>query len=243
MKEVKLITETIANIVFPPRCINCGGFITSQGNLCQNCWRHITFSTNPACDICGYPFEFTVRGITLCAECVANRPLYNKARFVFNYDDTTRSLITRFKYNDKTHYVHSFAKWLNQAGKEIIEQSDVIIPVPLHRFKLFLRRYNQSALICQSLAKLCHKAVCLDLLIRQKYTSPQAGLTRKKRMENVTGAFIVNKKYYDFIQDKNILLVDDVITTGTTIHYCTKTLLNSGAKAVNVLTVARRIKT
>ena len=120
--------------------------------------------------------------------------------------------------------------------------SDIITSVPLHKTRLFSRRYNQSALLCNNLGLLTGKKVNNELLIRHKKTPPQAGLSFNTRINNVKSAFKINPKFLNEIFDKNILLIDDVITTGSTIDACTKTLLRSGASNVFVLTLAMTVK-
>lgn len=232
----------LIDIIFPPRCILCSELVARQGDLCTECWNNIDFITDPLCDCCGIPFEYKVEGEVLCGECILNRPVYNKSRTVFDYNDNSRKLITRFKYADKIHACNSFAKWMQRAGSEIIKNSDLIVPVPLHRIRLFTRRYNQSALLAGALGKLCGLPVYQRMLVRRKYTTPQAGLTRTQRIKNVRYAFAVNKKLSHMLNGKNVILVDDVITTGATIDACAKTLLKGGAASVNVLTIAKTIK-
>ena len=236
---VKSIFANGLDVIYPPQCLSCRSLVSQKGNLCSDCWEDIHFLSSPQCDRCGVPFEFEVAEGMLCGNCIAKEPSYLKARAVFKYDDSSRALITGFKYSDKLHISDHFAKWMIRVGREFIENADFIVPVPLHRIRLFMRRYNQSALLARSLSVSSGVDVCNDMLVRRKNTPPQAGLLFKQRVLNVRGAFKVNPKYEGRILGRNIILVDDVMTTGATIEACAKVLKKAGAASVNVLTVAR----
>lgn len=238
---IKPVANAVLDTIFPPRCISCNKFVGTQGSLCTDCWEDINYLSDPCCDICGIPFEFNIEQGALCGACIAHKPSYDKARSVFLYDDNSRSLITSFKYGDKTQNAVSFAKWLERVGKEFFEEADIVAPVPLHRFKLFLRRYNQSVLITNALKLPKNANLINKLLVRNKYTSPQAGLTTKQRILNVKGAFKVNLRYNEEVKGKVIVLVDDVMTTGSTVEICSRVLKKQGAKKVYILTVARTV--
>ncbi|MDA0782364.1 MAG: ComF family protein [Rickettsiales bacterium] len=241
-RKIKALINRTTDILFPPQCFSCRRNIESQGSLCSTCWEAIEFITTPQCNICGTPFELAAQNGSICGSCIASPPLFTNARSVFCYNDKSSRIITDFKYYDKTHNCKYFAAWLLRTGNELIEKSDIITSVPLHKIRLLGRRYNQSALLCNSLGKLAEKQVNNELIIRHKHTRPQAGLTFKTRIKNVKHAFKVNKKFVSEIDGKNILLIDDVITTGSTIDACTKTLLRAGASNVFVLTLAMTVK-
>lgn len=148
--------------------------------------------------------------------------------------------MTGLKYADKTHLAPYLGKWLIQVGGEFLPEADIIAPIPLHRYRLFTRRYNQSALLAREVAAAAsHAALVLPLLRRKRNTPPQAGLTQKQRHRNVKGAFEVNKRYKEIIRNKHIILVDDVMTTGATARTCATTLLKQGARRVDVLTLCQ----
>lgn len=239
---VKSFFANTVDIIYPPQCLSCRKLVGQKGNLCSDCWEGIHFLSDPQCDQCGIPFEFETGKEMLCGNCITKEPPYKKARSVFKYDDASRSLITGFKYSDKLHISDHFAKWMLRVGKEFIDEADIIVPVPLHRVRLFMRRYNQAALLSKSLGNNSGLNVCNDMLVRSKNTRPQAGLLFKQRALNVRGAFKINPKYTSYIVGKNIILVDDVMTTGATIEACAKVLKKAGAASVNVLTVGRTVK-
>lgn len=230
---------TLLNLFFPPGCLNCDALVPTHGTLCTECWTQIQFITDPFCSCCGLPFEYKMGEDALCGECMRERPAYSCSRAAFKYDEHSKQLILKLKYQDQGWLAPVYANWLAKAGAELIAASDMILPVPLHYWRFVGRRYNQAGLLSQALAKICELPAHPDALRRMRRTPPQTGLTRKQRADNVRGAFSVNPRYADKIKNKNILLIDDVMTTGSTINSCTKTLLKEGASNVNILTLAR----
>lgn len=227
--------------LFPPRCFTCGQMVGEHGSLCGECWGEVDFISAPMCHRCGIPFELDVGAEGECMPCLQNPPPFATARAVFRYEGDSRRLITSYKYYDRTLATPMFARWLARAGADQLAEMDVIVPVPLHPWRLVQRRYNQSALLAQALGKLCGKAVLADGLKRSRYTTPQAGLTREQRQENVKDAFAVSPKRAAQLTGKSIMLVDDVLTTGATLNACTQVLLKTGARSVSILTLARTV--
>ena len=229
------------NILLPARCISCGEFVEDVGSLCSGCWSDINFITKPSCDICSLPFEYDKGEDAICGNCMAERPSYDKAISVFVYNNNSSKLITHFKYGDKIHAARSFAKWMVSSARDLLPETDIITPVPLHRVRLFTRRYNQSALLANHMGEMSGVMVITDILSRTKITPPQASLPRRRRLWNVKGVFAVGKKYKEFIKGKNIILVDDVMTTGATVMECANVLKKAGAEKVFVVTLARTV--
>ncbi len=232
----------ILNLLFPPQCLNCDSRVPTHGTLCLPCWQQIQFISDPMCHCCGLPFDYDIGKDTLCGDCLQERPAYAHARAAFRYDEHSSKLITRFKYSDHTQLAKVYSSWLAKAGSELLEKTDIIIPVPLHYFRFVQRRYNQSALLAHALSGKTGIKHLHNALNRTRRTVSQTGLSRAQREKNVRGAFSVNKRYAREIKGKYILLVDDVMTTGATLEQCAKTLLKSGAMQVNVLTLARTLR-
>jgi ComF family protein len=158
---------------------------------------------------------------------------------VFVYDDASRGLILDFKHGDRVWASPAFGGWLARAGDELLADADLVAPVPLHRRRLFARRYNQSALLAQALARRCALPVAPDLLVRRRATPSQGRLSPTARRRNVRGAFALRLGYAEAIAGRRVLLIDDVLTTGATVRECARVLLRAGAGAVDVLTLAR----
>jgi ComF family protein len=222
--------------LFPYRCLKCFSHTQKEDGLCSNCFKDLNFNYIPYCYICGKGFAINIDGINICGSCTAKKPIYDNARFIIRYDEKSKSLIHAFKYNDKTIFSKIFSKMLFYQYKDYITQADLIVPVPMHRLKRLLRFYNQTQYLAKSLSKLSSIDVRSDLLIKHRYTKPQTSFNQKDRKKNVLNSFIFNKKYN--IIGKTILLVDDVITTGSTIKECTRVLKKAGALKVLVISVA-----
>lgn len=229
--------------VLPPTCSGCGVVQTESQTLCADCWAPLTFLGRPCCEACGYPFDYEVPDLSLCGACTREHPPYDRARSALAYDEASKDLILAFKHADKTDTTLLFAKWMKMAGANLAADCDVIIPVPLHWTRLFARRYNQAALLAHALGKLSDTPVIADALIRHRRTPSQGRMGVKARTRNVTGAFRVAPKYRTALKNKRILLVDDVFTTGATVGSTAKVLRRIGVSGVDVITLARVVKT
>nr|WP_276570049.1 ComF family protein [Rhodovibrio salinarum] len=231
--------------MLPPRCLACGGPVGAAGTLCPACWEAVTFLGPPMCRCCGFPFELAPEvdaGESLCAACHASPPPYAHARAVMAYDDGSRGLVLGFKHADRSEAAPAFAQWMARAGHELLTEAQVIVPVPLHRWRLFARRYNQSALLANQLGRLSGVPVVPDLLRRRRNTPSQGHLSPAGRSRNVAGAFAVHRRYAERVRGRSVLLVDDVLTTGATVAACTRVLKRAGARQVDVLTLARVVR-
>ena len=228
--------------VLPPRCFVTGEIVSQQGMVSPEFWQKLEFIHKPFCKTCGLPFEFDdMDDDSLCGACLQETPKFNTARAALVYNDAARDMLLRFKYGDKLHAAVTFANWLQQSAPDVILNSDLIVPVPLHWRRMLFRRYNQSALLAHALSKTSDRPVC-HALKRRRFTGPQKGLNRKERIKNVRMSFAINPKNVDSVKDKNVILIDDVMTSGATINECAKVLKRYGANNVQALSVARVIK-
>ncbi len=245
-RPMKRNLHRLLDAVLPPRCLKCGQVVAAeggaQGALCPGCWQQLSFLGGPCCACCGQPFDFELGPDALCGACIEAPPAFDRARAVLRYDEASRDLILAFKHADRTSLAPTFGAWLNRIGQELLGDSDLIVPVPLHWSRLFGRRYNQAALLANALGALSGKPVLPDLLIRRRATKKQGHLGRLARQRNVAGAFALHPRRGALLEGKRILLVDDVITTGATVTNCAKVLRKNGAIAVNVLALARVIQ-
>jgi ComF family protein len=235
---VRRLVGTAVDLVLPPRCLVCGVTIADLHALCPSCWSEIEFLGPPQCACCGRPFAEATGAETLCGACLKRQPLYRKARAVCRYDEASKSLILAFKHGDRTDCAPALARWLVRAGADLIEDCELIAPVPLHWTRLFARRFNQAAMLAQAIGRLTGKPVVPDLIDRRKRTPPQGKGSRDQRKRNVAGAFAVPMRHRAAVADRRILLIDDVLTTGSTVEACTRALLGAGAASVDVLTLA-----
>lgn len=228
--------ELLKDMFFPSKCCNCGDLVDMPG-LCPTCWSKMSWINEPKCAICSHPFSVEI--MPVCPQCLSDRPHFDKAVSALAYDDSSKKMILEFKNADATYLVEQFAKLMYKAAALDIESSDIIIPVPIHFFKRLKRKYNQSELLAKYLSKVSGVEYEPRILNKIKQTSPQEGLSGAERRKNVQGSFGINKRYQDLLENKNVLLVDDVFTTGSTVNECAKILKEHGAKKVKVVTLAR----
>ena len=230
----------VFDLLLPPRCLACGVTVSTPGAVCVECWRALRLISAPMCAACGFPFDYDLGAGVLCGECAGRAPPFGRARAVLRYDDASRDLVIAFKHRDRTDAAPTFGTWMARAGAELLDDADLLVPVPLHRMRLIRRRFNQSALLAHALAGRTGVACAPDALIRTRPTPSQGGLNRAQRLRNVQGAFKVRRA--GDMKDRRIVLVDDVLTTGATASACTRVLLRAGAASVDVLTLARVVR-
>ncbi|MBQ4875495.1 MAG: ComF family protein [Rickettsiaceae bacterium H1] len=237
MHNVKQALHQVINFIFPLYCLICNTL--SKKLICHECYEKINFIKNP-CIYCGYPLiKSNEINNNICAGCFNTPPIFSSAKSVMIYNENSKDIICKFKFSDKTHAVKLYSKWLLELGKNIFPIIDVIIPVPLHRWRLLSRGYNQSSLLANKISQETGIKADHFSLFKIKNTKPQS-TTIIKRVSNIKNVFAV--KNDKNIRGKNILLIDDVITTGATVYACTKTLLRNKVKSVHVLTIARTEK-
>lgn len=239
--RMNLLLRRALDAVLPPLCLACGAVVAEPGSLCPQCWGSMGFLAPPLCHSCGHPFDVDpgAEGQALCAPCLAKPPPWGRARSVLRYDDQSKPLILRFKHADRLEGAAAFARWMARAGAELLAEAEVIVPVPLHRWRLLARRYNQAAVLALALGRQCGVAVAPDALVRLRRTPVQGHLDREQRRRNVAGAFAVPVARRRLVAGRRVLLVDDVLTTGATLGECTRTLIKAGAVAVDVVTLGR----
>ena len=231
------------DLLLPQRCLGCAVIIDGVNSLCADCWRHLTFLGPPMCRQCGYPLPTTVVDKPVCGACASEPPAYARARAALRYDDGARGMILRFKHADRTDIARTFGRLLETAGAELLADCDLITPVPLHRWRLLQRGYNQAALLAHVLARGGERPMVPDLLQRVQATASQQGLGGEQRKRNITaGAFRLHPRHHRRIEGRRVLLVDDVLTTGATVSACTRVLMKGGAAAVDILAIARVVR-
>lgn len=230
----------VIDLILPPRCAISGEIVPVQGTLSPEAWQSLCFIAAPFCACCGYPFEFETEKSALCGPCLSESPPFATARAALAYDDASRNLILRFKHGDHLQLVPTLVPMMIRAGAEVISAVDLVIPVPLHRWRLLSRRYNQAALLAIGIGKATGKTVLADGLLRTRATLSQGHKGARDRAANVRNAFALNPRRD--VTGKTVLLVDDVYTTGATVKECTEVLLTAGAKAVHILAIARVVK-
>ena len=173
----------------------------------------------------------------ICGACAKVPPVFDRARAVFLYTEHSRSLITRLKHSDRTDFAPAMSRWMARAGRALLDDADLLLPVPLHRWRLFWRTYNQSAILARHIHNQTTVEVRFDVLRRVKATPSQGRLSAGARRRNVSGAFEVGTP--ETVADRHVVLVDDVLTTGATLNACARVLRQAGARRVDALVAAR----
>ena len=222
------------DVVFPPQplWIKRGG--GAMGAL--------TLIDDPQCAICGFPFPYDLGAGALCGNCSANVPAFDRARAAFIYNHHSRQPILSLKHGGQTHGLPVFAQQLSRAGRSLFEGADYLVPVPLHPRRLRERRFNQAALLARALSRIKNIPMDTQSLIRVKSTESQGGKTASGRRRNMQGAFALAQGRKSAMEGRNIILIDDVLTTGATVQACARVLKRAGAARVDVLTLARVVK-
>jgi ComF family protein len=213
--------------------------VGQPSGLCPECWATVRFIERPYCEITGVPFDHDRGDGMVSPQAIANPPPYARARAAVFHDGVARKIVHGLKYSDRADLATMMAEWMIRAGRDVIDDSDVVIAVPLHRGRLFTRRYNQSAELARTLARISGKPFLPGVIRRVRATRQQVGLGLKARQDNVRGAFLAVPERAQLFIGLKVLLVDDVLTTGSTLEAATRSLLRAGAAQVNVLTFAR----
>ncbi|MGE3622297.1 MAG: ComF family protein [Bdellovibrionales bacterium] len=239
LSPLRRIASQALDLLLPPLCLSCDAPVAEHRTLCPACWGRMQFIAAPFCACCGAPFDVPAGEGALCGSCIGDAPAYAAARAPMLYDDASRRIILGFKHGDRTYPAAALAAWMHRAGTEFWADADCVVPVPLHRWRLLKRRYNQSALLANELGRMAGKPVLVDALLRQRATPVQGHLKRDERAANVKGAFTVNPFCRSRLAGKAVVLVDDVLTTGATVNESARVLCKAGARSVNVLTLAR----
>jgi ComF family protein len=226
------------DVALPRLCAACRDPVADAG-LCPGCWSKLSFIARPYCERLGIPFPFDAGPGLLSMEAMADPPAYGRARAAVRYDDIARTLVQAFKYGDRLDLAPVMGRWMANAGQELCDGADALVPVPLHWRRQWARRFNQSALLAEVVGKARRLPVSYSALKRVKATPQQVGLSQSQRAANVQGAFRVPNEGKGEVAGRRLILVDDVLTSGATTDTCARALLRAGAANVDVLVFAR----
>lgn len=232
----------VLDVALPTLCVACREPVSGDG-VCAGCWSKLSFIAPPYCPRLGIPFVYDPGPDMLSMEAIANPPAYQRARAAVRYDDVARTLVHALKYQDRTDLAPAMGRWMARAGKELLGEADMLVPVPLHWRRAWGRRYNQSGALGRAIARASGVTLRGDLLQRVRATEQQVGLSRPQRASNVQGAFKVSPDRQSEVQGRRIILVDDVLTSGATVDACARALLRARAAQVDVLVFARVVDT
>lgn len=239
MEAGRLIRSALREVLdfaLPPRCAGCGLIVDEVHAFCPDCWTKVEFLGDSGCSTCGMPLEAT--DADECGACIAKPPRIQRTRSAVAYDELSRSIAIRLKYGRKVALARTMARYMAPLVRR--EDGAVLVPVPLHCGRLWQRGFNQSALVASELAKATDLRADPHLLRRVKRTPALKGMSLNQRRNIVAGAFAVQKSAD--LDGRTVVLVDDVLTTGSTANACAKALQKAGAKRVELVSWARVIK-
>ncbi|MAC81022.1 MAG: amidophosphoribosyltransferase [Rhodobacteraceae bacterium] len=235
--------QTLLTLVYPPRCLACGDLVESDFGLCPACWRDTPFIGGLVCESCGVPLPGQGDGHRIdCDDCMTRPRPWDRGRSALLYKDTGRKLVLALKHGDRTDIARTAATWMARAARPIIQPGMLVAPVPLHRSRLGSRRYNQSALLAQGMARALGLDHCPDLFQRPVKTPSLDGRGADERADILRGAIRVHPWRRDRITGRSLLLVDDVMTSGATLAATAEAAHAAGAARVCVITLARVAK-
>src|SRR5262249_3874349 len=228
----------VADVALPQLCAACREPVEGAG-LCAACWGKLAFIAEPYGERLGTPFPFDDGPGRLSMEAIADPPAYERARAAVRYDDIAKTLVHGLKYGDRLDLAPIMGRWMANAGRKLLAEADALVPVPLHWRRQWARRFNQSALLCEIIAKASGRPVLHGGLKRVKATPQQVGAATAGRARDGRGAVRVPREGTAEVAGRRLVLVDDVLTSGATVEGCTRALLRGGAAAVDVLVFAR----
>lgn len=229
----------LVDLLYPPRCPTCGDAIAEHGALCLACWSALVIPGEPCCATCQRPFgNEQIAAGSQCAVCLADPPRHAGIAAATLYNDGARNLVLAFKHGHRIALAGLLAR-LMLARLPLLEGEWQVVPVPLHRRRLWSRGFNQSALLAGEIATARGHQLLVDGLLRTKVTPPLGGLGRKERAKVLKGAIAANAARIAQITGAQVLLVDDVMTSGATTDACVKALKQAGAQRVRIVCFAR----
>lgn len=235
--------QTAVSLIYPPRCITCGDLVESDFGLCGACWRDTAFLGGMICDSCGVPLTAGGEGeVHHCDACQQAPPPWVQGRAALAYRATGRKVVLALKHGDRQEMARPAGLWMANMMRKPLAPDTLVVPVPLHWSRLFKRRYNQSALLARAVAEKLALPCCPDALVRVRRTLSLEGMSRADRAKTLDGAIRPHPRRGVLLAGREVLLIDDVLTTGATLRACTLACHAAGSGDVRVLTLARAVK-
>jgi ComF family protein len=239
--SLRWVGRSVLDFLVPPHCPCCDQEVSAPGLFCAACFARTGFATEPCCAVCGVMFGYAAQGGPdgVCPACRAAPPAFSRARAALRYDAQARRLILPFKHADRTEVAGVLAPHMARAGAALLREADLLVPVPLHRRRLFQRRYNQAALLARALTRASGVPSMPDALVRHRATPALGAKSAAERAATLDGAFAVRPRRAAALAGRRILLIDDVMTSGATANACAAALRAASVADVAVLVAAR----
>lgn len=241
MNILSVLATAVVDFALPPRCPSCGTITAGNYRFCLECWEKIDFLGPPCCESCGLPFAFEQPEESRCGACLADPPAHDRSRAAIAYGEVARKVALKLKYGRKTGLARLVAAHMERHVPVEGRDRMILVPVPLHRWRLWWRGFNQSALIAGALSRSLGIPVELEILKRVKRTPPLRGMNPRERSKTLSGAFALDKADRLRVAGRTVLLIDDVYTSGATANGCARVLKRAGADSVQLLCWARVI--
>lgn len=236
MQGMQWLGRNALDFALPARCAGCGTITDQPHQFCATCWQQVEWFGQGGCDSCGMPLEAT--DAEHCARCMAQAPIIARTRAAVAYGEIARSLVLRLKYSRKVALAATMARYMRPQIE--LSPGTIIIPVPLHWTRMWSRGFNQAGLIAASLARLSGLTHDPGILARAKRTRSLKNMSPRQRAAEVRSAFKIADR--TMVKGHNFLLVDDVLTSGSTSDACAKALLRAGAERVELICFARVVR-
>ena len=240
MSKLTVLTPLV-DLMFPPRCPLCGDALGEQGGLCIACWSKLVIPGEPACALCQRPMGEAFGGelgALTCAPCLQTRPKHGGIAAATLYNTTSRDLVLAFKHGRRVALGALLGRLIAARVGDLAGEW-LVVPVPLHRWRLWKRGFNQSALLARTIAAAPGRTLAVDALIRTRATPSLGGLGRTDRAKALRGSIVANPAWKARLRDAQVLLVDDVMTSGATSDSCVRALRRAGATKVRIACFAR----
>ncbi len=237
LSMLRRIGASVAGSIWPPGCMACGADVSDPFGLCPSCWADLRLVSMAGCDRCAKPMPVGAGQGLQCEDCARLRMRWQRGRAATLYGGSARRLVLSLKHGDRAEIARPMARWMRQAGRDVLTGADMVVPVPLHWTRRLKRRLNQSAELSRRIADAEGLAHGTGILLRTRATDSQRGRSFEQRQRNVAGAFALAEGAD--ITGKRIVLVDDVMTTGATLNAGAAILRDGGAASVDILVFAR----
>ncbi len=241
-RAIRAGMQTLVQMVYPPRCLSCGGLVDSDFGLCGACWRDTPFVAGLACDLCGVPLPGLSDRAEHCDDCLRIGRPWARGRAALLYRGIGRRLVLALKHGDRHDIARPAARWMARAARGLYRSDLLLLPVPLHSRRHIARRYNQSALLAGAMAEELGVAFCPDALERRQPTPSLDGRSRGERFAVLDGVIGVRPARRALLADRPVMVIDDVMTSGATLAAATEACHAAGAKEVFTCVLARVAK-